>query len=64
MTVKGIKLLTALMAIVTRTRWAALNFDLNWRRSFPIVQGSDFEEDGGGEAAVDMGFKIEPYVMC
>ncbi len=41
-----------------------LNFDLNRRRSFPIVQGSDFEEDGGGEAAVDMGFKIEPYVMC
>jgi hypothetical protein len=28
-----------------------------------MFQGSDFEEDGGGEAAVDMGFKIEPYEM-
>ncbi len=31
--------------------------------STAFYQGSDFEEDGGGEAAVDMGFKIEPYTI-
>ncbi len=45
---------------VTRKRLGALNLFFWYGVTLYFCQGSDFEEDGGGEVAVDMGFKIEP----
>jgi hypothetical protein len=48
-----------LIVKATRKRFAFNSF-FGYGVTLYFCQGSDFEEDGGGEAAVDMGFKIEP----
>jgi hypothetical protein len=55
-----VRLPLALIVKATRKRFAFNLFFLWYGVTLYFCQGSDFEEDGGGEAAVDMGFKIEP----
>ena len=55
-----VRLPLALIVKATRKRFAFKLFVLWYGVTLYFCQGSDFEEDGGGEAAVDMGFKIEP----